>query len=238
VREIPKWADRYARHRVLLVLLFLGVFAVAWVLISGLSVLAGLAWRADQRVLATVLMVADLAFCAWWVWLCLSRRRQIALTERANRWLYRNEGEVAPTAQGLAPEEVPGVMQPTRLDKVVIWTFGAALLASIVFGFFTDPEFTRRYMQPINAAIVVPFLVYLAYRMRRFSTPVMFLWPGLYAAHAILVLAGVPLFVNMDPGLSVLSFLVYGLVAALVAHVYSRYALRKLKRLAGHGSPS
>ena len=233
LREIPKWADRYARHRVLLVLLFLVAYVAAFALISGLSALAGLAWRAGNRPLALVLTVADLTFCVWWACLCLSRRRQIALTAAANRWLYRNEGEAAPAAEGLAPEEGPGMMQPTRLDKAVLWGFGIALCASIIFGFFTDPDFARRYMQPINAAIAVPFMVYLAYRMRRFSTPVMFLWPALYAAHAILVLAAVPWFVNLDPGLSTLSFLVYGLFAVLVAHAYSRYALRKLRGLAG-----
>ena len=115
LREIPKWADRYARHRVMLVLLSMVVFIAAFAVIWGLSVLASIAWRADHVPLATVLMVADLAFCAWWVWLCLSRRRQIALTERANRWLYRNEGEAAVAAQPLTSEGLPWVMQPTRL---------------------------------------------------------------------------------------------------------------------------
>ena len=38
---------------------------------------------------------------------------------------------------------------------------------------------------------------------------------------------------DLDPALSTFSFIVYGLFAALVAHFYSRYALRKLRRLAG-----
>ena len=224
LREIPKWADRYARHRVLLVLFFSVLCLVGAALIFGLSALAGLAWRADLQPLASVLMVADLAFCVLWVWFWLSPRRQIALAERANRWLYRNEGEVAPAAPP---------MQPTRLDRVVIWTFGILVFATVIFGFCTDLRLGLQYMQPISAAYVVPFMVYLCYRMTKFSTPVMLLWPGLYALHAILVLAGVPLFANMNPSLSMfLPNFVYGPLAALVSHLYSRYALRRLRNLA------
>jgi hypothetical protein len=43
---------------------------------------------------------------------------------------------------------------------------------------------------------------------------------------------------DLDPALSTLSFLAYGLFAVLVAHAYSRYALRRLKRLVANDSPS
>ncbi len=223
-REIPRWADRYARHRVLTVLFFLLLGGVAYALIAGLSLLAGYAWRADQRLLAIVLAIADLAFCAWWVRLWLSRRRQLALVARANAVLYRTEGEATPVAPS---------MQPTTLDRTVAWVFGASVCAHVLSGFLTGPEFVLRYQQPLSAAYVVPFLVYLGYRQRKFSTPVMFLWPALYALHAILVLAGVPPFAGMNPALNmVLPVFGYGLLAVLVAHLYSRYALRKLRRLA------
>ena len=60
------------------------------------------------------------------------------------------------------------------------------------------------------------------------------LWAALYTAHAILVLAGVPLLANLWPMWNVcLPLSGYGFVAMLLSHLYSRYALRKLRNLAG-----
>ena len=232
LRAIPKWADRYARNRVLQVLLQMVVGVVVGALLGGLSLWVGSAWHRNLP-LGVVLLVMDLALCVAWVWLMvwlsLSHRGNTVVTS-ANQWLYRNEGVVSVAAPA---------MHPTRLDKAVFWTFGILVLATVILAFCTDPGLGIRYMQPISAVYVVPFMVYLCYRQSAFSTSLMLLWPGLYALHAIMVLTGVPLFANINPGLSVfLSVQGYGLVAVLVAHLYSRYALRKLKRLAGHGSPS
>jgi hypothetical protein len=59
----------------------------------------------------------------------------------------------------------------------------------------------------------------------------------LYGAHAILLLAGAP--VAFPPRWHMLDLVVpvfgYGLIAILVGHMYSRYALRKLQRIARSG---
>ena len=64
--------------------------------------------------------------------------------------------------------------------------------------------------------------------------PIMLLWPALYALHAILILAGVPiLFSGHWDALNMLIPTVgYGLLTGLIAHVYSRFALWKLRRIA------
>ena len=62
--------------------------------------------------------------------------------------------------------------------------------------------------------------------------PIFLLQPVLYAIHAILILAGVPLFFtgSIGPSLNLaLPYIVYGLVPFIVGHIYSRYALKKLK---------
>ena len=68
----------------------------------------------------------------------------------------------------------------------------------------------------------------------------MVLWPVLYALHAILIVAGAPiLFTGEWVGLNMLIPTVgYGLLAALVGHLYSRFALHKVKRLARTGLPT
>jgi hypothetical protein len=59
------------------------------------------------------------------------------------------------------------------------------------------------------------------------------LWPLLYAIHAILIVSGAPIvFTRPWDGLNVLIPIAgYGVVAGLVGHFYSRYALGELKRL-------
>jgi hypothetical protein len=59
------------------------------------------------------------------------------------------------------------------------------------------------------------------------------LWPALYAAHAILIVAGAPIVFSSpwDSLNMVVPTIGYGLLAALVGHFYSRVALRRLKSL-------
>ena len=224
LREIPKWADRYARHRLLPVLFTGGINMGVAAIIGALSAGAAIAWRDGHIALGLALTIADIGFCAWWLWMAFSKRLN-AWTAAGNAWLYRNEGQAAPAAS---------TRQPTRLDKAAGWTFGALVCATPIL--CTHSGISIRYLQPLTAAYTVPFMVYLCYRQRTCSTPLMLLWPGLYGVHAILVLAGVPLLANLGPLLSViLPMAGYQLVAMLASHAYSRYALRRLKRLVGPG---
>jgi len=122
-------------------------------------------------------------------------------------------------------------VRPTVADKVVAIAFavlvcGTPLLCDYV-------KLPLQYLQPLTAAYTVPFMVYISIRQSAFSTRLMLLWPGLYALHAVLVLAGVPLLANIPTMLAViLPMTLYGLVAVLAAHLYSRYALHRLRELA------
>jgi hypothetical protein len=120
------------------------------------------------------------------------------------------------------------------LSHLVGFLFMFCIVAHVGLGVmgFTPIE----YMQPISALYVVPFIVYLGTIMRRagVGSPFMFLWPLLYALHAILLVAGTP--VRFGGKLEILNMLVpvagYGLIAALAGHIYSRIALRRLRALA------
>ncbi len=64
------------------------------------------------------------------------------------------------------------------------------------------------------------------------------LWPALYAAHAILIVAGAPIAFTAHPW-DMLNVLIpiagYGLISGLAQHVYSRIALARLRKLSQTG---
>jgi hypothetical protein len=88
-----------------------------------------------------------------------------------------------------------------------------------------------QYWQPITAIYVVPALVYVVGRDGWADWPYL-LWPALYLQHAVLVLAGVRLYVGVWYMDVFFPLGVYGMVGAVAAVVYSRYALRRLRTLA------
>ena len=91
-----------------------------------------------------------------------------------------------------------------------------------------------KYLQPISALYLVPGLVFEYLQRRRWLGPVVLICPILYTIHAILIMAGVPIFFTGNLGL--LNMLVpligYTFLAYVVGHIYSRYALKKLKTAA------
>ena len=110
--------------------------------------------------------------------------------------------------------------------------FGICILASVILGFALG--IPSKYMQPISALYMVPFLIGLWVLMRPMVGYAALLWPLFYGIHAILILAGAPiLFTGPWDGLNMLIPVAgYGMLAGLVGHFYSRVALRQLKRLA------
>ena len=88
-------------------------------------------------------------------------------------------------------------------------------------------------MQPVSALYSVPFLVFLSIRMRPVAGWIPFLWPVLYALHAILAVAGVPILFEKWSSLNMLIPTAgYGLLCGLIGHFYGRYALKRLKEVA------
>ncbi len=93
-----------------------------------------------------------------------------------------------------------------------------------------------KYMQPASALYLVPAiaLILSSPGVRATGSPFMMIWPGLYVLHAGLVVAGAP--IQFQGHLAMLNMLIpvvgYGFIAALAGHIYSRYALRKLKEAA------
>jgi hypothetical protein len=110
--------------------------------------------------------------------------------------------------------------------------FGAAVVATVIAGLFG--WLPIRFMQPVSAVYCVPFLVFLFVAQRRSVSPLMLLWPGLYALHAAALVAipaipagGAWVQVHM-----VVSVAGYGLLAAGAAWLRGRCALGRARMLA------
>lgn len=222
IRSIPTWTRRYAQSRTLPLVVFLGIFVVGFAAFGGLSYLTAWAYVTGHRALAVAAMLLLSGFAAWWLWFSFVGAPGIfrRITER----LYRNEGAVS---VGPSPEANRG-----RAAPAVGFLFMFCVIASVGLGLLG--VLPIRYMQPVSALCVVPFLVYIGITLRGIGSPFMWLWPALYGIHAILLVAGAPIrFSRPWEALNMLVPVVgYGLLAALAGHIYSRIALRRLRALA------
>jgi len=92
-----------------------------------------------------------------------------------------------------------------------------------------------KYLQPVSALYFVPYVVcgWYFWQSPRMG-PIYLLYPILYAIHAILIVAGVPLFFteNFCIFSICLPAIGYGFLPFIIGHIYSRYALKKLKAAA------
>lgn len=218
VREIPKWARRYAQNRTLPLVVFFGIFIFGSCMFGGLSLLTVLAYILGQRTLAAVGVLALSGWTAFWIWFSFFGAAR--LMGHMAKWLYRREGQVSP--------EQPLGLVHGRSSMWAAFTFAFCVLAHVGLGFlgFT-PD---RLMQPISALYVVPFMLYLGWKQRETSSPFMMLWPVLYGIHAILIAVGIP--ISRGPVFDMFFPIVgYGLVAGISGHIYSRIALRRLRSL-------
>jgi len=223
VRDIPKWARRYAQNRTLPVVVLLGIFVFGCCMFAGLSYLTAWAYMADRRFLAAASMLVLCAFAVWWLWLSFVGGTRIMrqISER----LYRTEGSVL-------------VGPPLGVDATRPWptligfVFMFCVLASVGLGLLGFLPISL--MQPVSAVFVVPFMLYVGLKQKTSGSPFMVLWPALYGIHAILDVAGVPVrFWGDFHALDIFVPMVgYGLMATLAGHIYSRFALRRLRHLA------
>lgn len=219
---ISRWARAYAQNRSLGVVVFMVVFVVLCAAIGVPSYLAGQAYRSGNIPLfwgSIVMLVPAVAAVICFSVPQLGGRLQ----ERVVQRLYDRDGSV-----GFSP---PAGRQ--KLWGAVLGScFGCCVLASVMLDFALSIPF--KYMQPISALYVVPFLVGVWVLMRPMASPLVLLWPGLYALHAILIVAGAPiLFTGPWEGLNMLIPIAgYGILAGLAGHLYGRFALHRLKRLA------
>jgi hypothetical protein len=143
--------------------------------------------------------------------------------EKTAARMYANEGLVSP--------RIPVKDQNPAWLYLAGSLFGLSIVISVILG--VSGFIPIRLMQPVSALYCVPFLVFLSFRQRPIAGWIPFLWPTLYALHAILVVAGAPIQFEHWTSLNMLIPTVgYGLLGGLISHFYGRYALRRLQGIA------
>jgi MFS family permease len=219
--RISRLTRAYAQNRSLGVVVFMIIFLLMSAALGGSAFLAGESYRSGNMPLFWVAIGAAVLASGAVTYFSVPRWGG-KLQERVVHRLYAKEGNVA-----FSP--------PSKRSKVwsaaLAVSFATCVIASVLLDFVYDIPF--KYMQPISALYVVPFLVGLWFLMRPMAGYAALLWPALYATHAILILAGVPiLFTRPWEGLNMLIPIAgYGMLSGLVGHLHSRIALHRLKRL-------
>lgn len=219
-RALQHWVREYARNRSLSVLLSLAVFAVLFLAISVPSYLGGVAYRAGHFAVFAIWLTLAIAACGAAIFL--------AIPNWGGRWLQRRSEDIY-AREGSVTLSAGGARRP-RLVLALGLLFALCIQLQVVLGvlgYLPDDKF----MQPISALYVVPFLVTLHFFMRPMAGPITLLWPLLYALHAVLILVGAPIvFAGRWESLNMLIPTVgYGMVTSLVGHLYGRWALHQAR---------
>ena len=223
LRKVGELTDTYARHRTA------GPFFIRGVMVVGLVVVIRLVLHFarpyvqgnDRAVLALVfgtmaVMLAVMVFFSVDRW-------GGKLLKRWGARLFEQDGEVR--------ERPLRSLVPRWLFVVVTVVFVSCVAGSVILGVRYD--LPHKYMQPISAAYLVPFMIFLGlWRRTPVTSPLMALWPVLYVLHAIGVLTDAPVFVSIDGGTHMfIATFGYGALIGLLAYVYGRLTLRKIKKL-------
>ena len=219
LREIPRWVARYAQNRTLAVLVAHLLLLTGGLAFAGLGFLTVRAVVHEARAQAAACVVLLSALAVLGAWFSIAGR---GVMQRVSESLYRGEGEVAGGPWLWAEGDRPPLAALLTLGFCSLVQAGLGLIGLL----------PAHYGQPVSALYAVPTMVWLGVtRAPDPRTAFMFLWPLLYGAHAVLILAGAPISRGLlfDMWFPVVG---YGLIAAIAGHVYSRYALRRLRALA------
>jgi len=217
LKEIQKWTQRYAENRTLPFLVGMLTFLFLFCGTGGLFYVAGNAYRGGNMLLFWICIFA----------VVLVATAVVLAARFIERRLYRKEGQITLAA----PEK-------TKKERIAGWAagllFGACVMISIILVVLCNIPI--KYMQPVSAICFIPLLIAIGIWQPRSVNPAGFLvwlWPTLYVIHAILIVAGVP--IVFDKPWTALNMLIplagYAILCGLLGHIYSRYALKKLKGL-------
>lgn len=222
LHETVRWSRTYAQNRSLPVLVYLLAYGGFFVLMFALAAGGGMAAKTGHPVLGALAAIGFFAVYGVLMFFVFSKRGRQWAEEQLQR-PYRKEGS--------ARIESNRRKQYPWLGYVVGALFGTCVFGGVIFG--SRGYFPIALMQPVSAMYCVPFMIFLWWWQRPASSWIMLLWPALYAAHALLLLSPLPIPKGDEWGGAHMigAMCGYGILAAGLSHLYSRYALRRLQRL-------
>ncbi len=224
LKEIPKWTRRYTENRTLPFLINMMIFLLFSAAIALASYFGGRAYWSGNVLLLWICILSLMIVISALIFFSVPKWGG-RVVKKLNLQLYRKEGQVTLPA----PEKTKRQQTAARVAGLL---FAACILISVILGVLG--YIPIKYMQPVSAIYTVPFIISIGIWQQPAVNPAGFLawlWPTLYSIHAILIVAGVP--IHFDRPWIFLNMLIpiagYGILCGLIGHIYSRYALKKLK---------
>ncbi|HOK08108.1 MAG TPA: hypothetical protein PLT82_02075 [Candidatus Hydrogenedens sp.] len=224
-REILYWTRTYARSRTIY---FLFQWCLIVLIICVIGLIANLTQQAyingNKPLFYTSVFFLVVAFL-FFVWISISRWTA-EIVWQLTIWFYGREGYVLPDDKH----------QSKTLPRWVIALIGLMLVYHIFGALLISFRYlSLQYLQPFSALALVPVLcILIFYQGLGFWA---WIWPVLYGLHAILLICKIP--ISFPSRWYLLNIMVpvfgYGLIAIIVGHIYSRYALWKLKSISRQG---
>ena len=227
LKEISKWTRRYAENRTLPFIINMVIILFFWVAIGIPPYFGGRAYRSGNTLLLWICILSWIILISLLIFF-FTPKWGGKYIEKLIRFLYRKEGQV----KFALPEK-------TKRHRLAGWIAGLLLGICVVISILLVVfcKIPIKYIQPVSAIFVIPLLIAIGIWQPPSIKPAGFLawlWPILYVVHAILIVAGAPI-VFHGP-LTSLNMIIpvagYGTLCALIGHLYSRYALKKLKTAA------
>ena len=228
LKEIPKWTRKYAQNRTLTILVLMIIACLIGMIVAIPAFLVWLGFLRGNIVLAGVGVALLVVVSIFYIMFLLKfgGKNRGLIDQLVEQRIYSKEGN--------ASMPLPKITKKMRGLDYILGAIGLIYMLGVnhlcMVGYI---EF--KYLQPLLALYLVPTLVFEYFSLQRPKVgPVVLLWPILYAIHAILVLAGLPIFFTGKLGIlnMPVPLIGYGFLAYLIGHLYSRYALKKLKGLA------
>jgi hypothetical protein len=223
LKEIPKWTRRYAQNRTLSVFVLIAITALIGgfvalpislliaAIMGGNMLVTGIC-AALFAAVSLILIIFALKF---------GGKYRGLLDQKIDQWIYGKEGYASLPASKSAKRKWLDVVSGVVISICII---GSTHLA-------VEGYFAFKYLQPVSAIYLVPFLIVQYFLQQPRHGLFLLICPALYTIHAVLIVAGVPIYLKGDWGVlnMFLPLLGYTFLAYIIAHIYSRHALKKLK---------
>lgn len=227
LEEIPKWTRKYAQNRTLTAFVVIAIICLLSMVVGVPLALTMTSFMKGNMILFWACIAVSIAVFIFLI-IIVSKfggKNRGLIDEWIDKRIYGKEGT--------ATVSVPKLTKKKKLlDFISGLIFMPCLLGSMYLAM--EGLIAFEYLQPISTLYIVPFFVFHYFMQRPRLGPLLLICPILYTIHAILIVAGVPMF--FTGGLCMLSIALpmfgYTFLAYMIGHVYSRYALKKLKSIA------